>query len=374
MGGVVRITHVESYRIQLPAADPPFAWRQGLRGGPPAGEGAVLRIGTDAGIEGVAFAPRRGSATLLEDLLSRVLRDELIGQDPMQREFLWHRIWEVDRTEELPLPMLGLVDVALWDLAARAAGMPVWQLLGGFRTEIPAYASTVTFKSTEEYLDVISQCLALGYPAIKLHAWGDARRDAALCAAVREHVGDDVPLMYDGSAGFDLPDAIYLGRALADADYLWYEEPMREFSVTSYKWLAAAVRVPLLVAETSDGAHMNSADFIAAGAVTFGVRASTQLRGGFTGAMRTAHLADAYHLRAEVHGSEIPNRHLCMAIPNTTYYESLITANPVSRESGIDASGLVHAPAGPGVALPAGLDYPPALDPYVDTTTEVPAA
>ena len=131
---------------------------------------------------------------------------------------------------------------------------------------------------------------------------------------------------------------------------------MREFSVTAYKWLASAVPVPLLVAETSDGAHMNSADFIAAGAVTFGLRASTQLRGGFTGAMRTAHLADAHHLRAEVHGPEIPNKHLCMAIPNTTYYESLITSTQVSREASVDSGGLVHAPVGPGVALrPAGL-------------------
>ena len=362
----MRITHVEAYRIQQPATDPPFAWRRGLLGSPPAGEVAVLRIGTDAGVEGVAFAPRRGSGVLLEDLVDRVLRDELTGQDPLQREWLWHRMWELDRTEEFPLPMLGLVDVALWDLAGRAVNLPTWQVLGGFRTEIPAYASTVTFRDTAEYLDVADQCLALGYPAIKLHAWGDARQDAALCTALREHVGADVPLMYDGSAGFDLPDAIFLGRALTDAGYLWYEEPMREFSVTAYKLLAGAVGVPLLVAETSDGVHMNSADFIAAGAATFGVRTGTQLRGGFTGTMRTAHLADAYRLRAEVHGPEIPNRHLCMAISNNTYYESLISSNPVQRESGIDARGMVPAPTGPGVALPAGLDYPAPLHPYVD--------
>jgi L-alanine-DL-glutamate epimerase-like enolase superfamily enzyme len=362
----VRITHVESHRIFLPGANPPFAWRAGLHGGPPDGEGAVLRICTDAGVEGVALAPRRGSGVLVEDIVDRVLRAELVGQDPMQREWLWHRMWELDRTEELPLPILGLSDIALWDLAGRAAGVPTWQLLGGFRTAIPAYASTVTFSSEEEYLDVADQCLELGYPAIKLHAWGDARRDARLCARLREHVGGDIPLMYDGSAGFDLPDAIYLGKALADADYLWYEEPMREFSITAYQWLARSVQVPLLVAETSDGAHMNSADFIAAGCATFGVRASTQLRGGFTGAMRTAHLADAYRLRAEVHGPEIPNRHLCMAISNNTYYESLISANPVVRESGVDANGMVQAPTGPGVALPAGLDYPSALEPYVD--------
>ena len=85
--------------------------------------------------------------------------------------------------------------------------------------------------------------------------------------------------MYDGSAGFDLPDAVYLGRALADTGYLWYEEPMREFSVTAYKWLAERVDVPLLVAETSDGVHMNTADFIASGCASY-VRTSANHGGG----------------------------------------------------------------------------------------------
>ena len=182
----------------------------------------------------------------------------------------------------------------------------------------------MTFASIEEYLDVADQCLALGYRAIKLHAWGDARQDAKLCQALRAHVGPDLPLMYDGSAGFDLPDAIYLGHALAEADYLWYEEPMREFSISAYKQLAQAVKVPLNVAETSDGAHMNTADFIAAGCATY-VRTSWNLRGGITGAMRIAHLADAFRIRAEVHGPGLIHQHLCMAISNTTYYESLVT-------------------------------------------------
>ncbi len=362
----MRITHVESIRIRIPAAEPPFRWREGLAGSAPAGYGAALRISTDAGLEGVALFARPGAAEMLDYLVDRVFRDELIGQDPLQREWLWHRIWELDRIHELPLPTLGLIDVALWDLAGRMADRPTWQVLGGYRTSIPAYASTSTFASIEEFLDVADQSLALGYRGIKLHAWGDARRDATLSAALREHVGDDIPLMYDGSAGFDLPDAIHLGRALSDAGYLWYEEPMREFSVTAYSQLASKVDVPLLVAETSDGAHMNSGDFIAAGAATFGVRASTTLRGGITGAMRTAHLADAYRLRAEVHGSDIPNQHLCMAISNTSYYESLVTSATVVRERCVDAAGLVHAPTDPGIALPAGLDYPDTLLPYVE--------
>jgi L-alanine-DL-glutamate epimerase-like enolase superfamily enzyme len=351
------ITHVEAYPVRVPGAQPPFAWRHGLRGGPPDGAGGVLRICTADGAEGVALAPRRGAGAILVDVVERVLRDELIGADALQREWLWHRLWELDRTEEFPLFILGLVDTALWDLAGRVSDQPTWQLLGGFRRSIPAYASTVTFGSTEEYLDVATQCLALGYPAIKLHAWGDARADARLCTALRSHVGDDIPLMYDGSAGFDLPDAVYLGDALSDSGYLWYEEPIREFSITSYRWLAERVRVPLCVAETSDGAHMNTADFIASGAATY-VRTSAELRGGITGAMRTAHLADAYRLRAEVHGMGVYSQHLCMAISNTTYYESLVPSTTVRREAVVDEYGLVHAPSGAGMALPAGPDYP----------------
>lgn len=359
----MRITHVDCFRVTVPAAKPAFRWRDGLAGSAPDTEGGVLRIGTDEGAEGVAFT-RNG--VVLEDLVERRLRDDLVGADPRQREYLWHRMWEVDRIEEMPIYLLGLVDVALWDLSAKAAGEPLWRHLGGFRSEIPAYASTSTFASVEEYLDVIDQSLALGYTAIKLHAWGDARRDAHLSARVREHVGPDVPLMYDGSAGFDLPDAVLLGKVLAEHDYLWYEEPIREFSVHAYQRLADRVDVPLLVGETSDGAHMNAADFIVSGAATAGVRTSIDLKGGVTGALRVAHLADAFRLRAEVHGPIIPHRHLCMAVPNTTYYESLVTSNPVVREDGIDARGVLAAPTAPGIGLPAGLDYPRTLAAHLD--------
>jgi L-alanine-DL-glutamate epimerase-like enolase superfamily enzyme len=257
-------------------------------------------------------------------------------------------MWELDRIEEFPLYVQGVVDDALWDLAGKVAGLPVHELIGSYRDAIPAYASTVTFGSVAEYLDVADQCLELGYPAIKLHAWGDARRDAQLVTALREHVGSGVPLMYDGSAGFDLSDAVYLGRALSEADYGWYEEPMREFSVTAYRALAQRVDVPLLVAETSDGAHMNAGDFIASGCAS-AVRTGSALKGGITGALRIAHLADSYLLRAEVHGGGLANTHLCMSIPNTTYYESLVDSNPVRRAPEVDATGMVHAPTGPGL-------------------------
>ncbi|NUW35700.1 racemase [Nonomuraea sp. SMC257] len=340
----MRITDVTVDLVDLPA-QPSFRWRAGLPGSEGPVTGGILRVHTDAGLTGEAHT-RRG--VIVADLVRRRIREDLIGRDPLWRELLWERLWELDRIEELPIYALGLVDVALWDLAGKAANLPVHQLLGTYRDAIPAYASTVTFSSVEEYLDVADQCLAAGYTAIKLHAWGDARADADLCQKLRAHVGDGVPLMYDGSAGFDLADAVYVGEALAEAGYTWYEEPMREFSVTAYRRLAERVSIPLLVAETSDGAHMNVADFIQAGAAGR-VRTSAQYKGGITGAMRIAHLAESFQLRAEVHGTGIVNAHLCMAIPNTSYYESLVFTNPVVREPAVDPDGMVRAPSAPGI-------------------------
>src|SRR5579862_6080910 len=345
----MHIASLDVELIPLPAVTPPFAWRRGLRGSHGARTTAVLRITTEDGAVGEAY--HEWSGPMLADIVDRVLREELVGERADRREWLWHRLWELDRTEEFPIWLFGIVDVALWDLEGRVLGVPVHRLLGTYREEIPAYASTTTFATTEEFLDVVDQCLELGYPAIKLHAWGDARADAELCQAVRAHVGDGIDLMYDGSAAFDLTDAVYLGRALGEAGYLWYEEPMREFNVTAYKWLADRVEVPLLVGETSDCSHLNTADFIASGCASF-VRTSANHRGGITGAMRIAHLADSFRLRAEVHGPTEPAVHLCMAIPNCTRYESLVTSNPAVREARVGADGLVRAPTAPGIALP----------------------
>lgn len=341
----MRITSIDVELVPVPAPTPAFRWRDGLPGSGGPTIGAWLAIRTDDGVTGFAFCH---SGVIFKDIVDRRLRDELVGADPLAREFLWNRLWELDRIEYFPVYVSGVVDVALWDIAGKAAGMPVHQLLGSARSSIPAYASTVTFGSISEYLDVADQCLELGFEAIKLHAWGDAREDARLSRALREHVGDDIPLMYDGSAGFDLPDAIYLGDALADAGYLWYEEPMREHSVTAYKQLGERVSIPLVLGEVAAGAHMNTADFIATGVAT-AVRTGWTLRGGITGSLRIAHLADAHLLRAEVHGGGLPNTHLCMAIGNTTYYEALIYSNPVRRPDEVDADGRVHAIDRPGI-------------------------
>ena len=153
---------------------------------------------------------------------------------------------------------------------------------------------------------------------------------------------------------------IYLGHALHDAGYLWYEEPIREFSVTAYKWLAERVRVPLLVGETSDGAHMNTGDFIAVG--------RRHLRAHQRRAARRHHRRDAdrppgRQLPATRGGARprVYSQHLCMAIPNTTYYESLVDLDARRARAGRRLPRARPRAHRAGFGLPPGPDYPPEL-------------
>ncbi|HET8522531.1 MAG TPA: enolase C-terminal domain-like protein [Thermomicrobiales bacterium] len=346
----MKIVDVKAYVVEEPVPHQ-FIWRKGLPGSGVTSTTTWIRVITDEGIDG--WSPiARGAITL--DLLRRRVRDAIIGKNPLQKELLWHEIWELDRIEEFPMYFLGAIDVALWDITAKAANLPLYQLLGGYRDKIAVYASTVTFDSIDEYLDVADQCLDYGFTAIKLHAWGDARRDAELGQALRKHVGDDIALMYDGSAGFNPYESLYLGRALQDAGFYWYEEPMREFSIGAYRQLCEDLLIPVLSGETSDGAHYNIADFIRHNAADM-VRTSVHYKGGITGAMRVAHLADAFQMTAEVHGGGKANLHVCLAIRNNSYYESLITCNPIDVEKGIDREGNIHAPEGCGVGFEVDL-------------------
>jgi len=162
----MKIVAVHGYSTRS-KTEVPYVWRRGLPGSNPFTEVTWLRLVTDAGIEGWSCAPR-GAIAL--DLIERRLKPWLIGRDPLLKELLWHELWEIDRIEEFPMYMIGFVDAALWDITAKAAGLPLYQLLGGYRHQIEAYASTVTYATTEEFLDVADQCLARGFRAIKLHA------------------------------------------------------------------------------------------------------------------------------------------------------------------------------------------------------------
>jgi L-alanine-DL-glutamate epimerase-like enolase superfamily enzyme len=308
-----------------------------------------VKVETDEGIVGAAIG-RRGHR--VADIVKRRLK-HLVGMDPMLTESLWQAVWEIDRIEELQVHDLGLLDLACWDIKSQKAQLPVYQMLGGHQATVPAYASTVTWDTMEEYERHIKLCLEEGFTAFKLHAWGDAKEDAKLAHNLRKWTGPDTDLMFDGSAGWDYVTALSFGRVLEDAGFLWYEEPMREFDLASYARLCEALDIPVLAAETSDGAHWNAATWIHCRALDM-VRTSTGFKGGFTGAIKVAHLAESFGMRAEVHGGGHANLQLCAAIPNNTFYEALVIdeAQIRSLKDCGDLSivaGSITAPSTPGL-------------------------
>jgi L-alanine-DL-glutamate epimerase-like enolase superfamily enzyme len=321
----MRITDIRCWIVPGEHPRYPFRWRAGLPGsgdGTPADRKpvkAVIRMDTDEGVYGAIEIDRAAAALSLVERRFKTL----IGEDPLRTERLWHLAWELDRIEEMQLSHLGIPDLLAWDIKSKKAGMPLWQMLGGNDPRVPAYASTVTWNTMDEYERHIKHCADLGFKAFKLHAWGDVKADSQLSRNLRRWTGPDADLMFDGSAGWDYVDALKFGRVLQDEGYLWYEEPMREFELRSYAKLCEALDIPILAAETSDGVHWNMASWIQAGALDM-TRANCAYKGGITGAMKIAHLSDSHGMRCQVHGMSLANAQLCAAIRINDYYEQLV--------------------------------------------------
>jgi L-alanine-DL-glutamate epimerase-like enolase superfamily enzyme len=317
---------------------PKFIWRDGIPGshGDIASGNkprkAVIRMDTDAGLSGV-LEVGRGDAIL--DLVNRRWW-WFLGENPLMTERMWHLMWEIDRIEEMPMRATGLLDMLCWDVKSKQANMPIYQLLGGHNRVVPAYASTVTWPTMDEYERHIKMSRDVGFTAFKLHAWGDVKRDIELSTNLRKWVGPDADLMFDGSAGWDYVEALEFGKAIQDLGFLWYEEPMREFYLGAYTKLCDKLNIPILAAETSDGVHWNMASWIEAGALDM-TRVSTFNKGGFTGSMKVAHTSESFGMRAQVHGMGLENAQLCAAIPNNDYYEQLVMNEEQIR--GLDKLG-----------------------------------
>ncbi len=140
----------------------------GVKGGRASHDIVFLQIKTDEGLEGHAFAwgGRSGQATA--HLIGSIIRPLLIGQHPLDRELLWQQVRRMDRWWGfLPIYAHGPVDVALWDLGAKAAGLPLYRLLGAYRTKLPAYASSLILPTIDAFVQQAQDYRARGYRATR---------------------------------------------------------------------------------------------------------------------------------------------------------------------------------------------------------------
>ena len=322
----------------------------------------LLTITTGDGITGHAFL---GSAFYPADLdgpsLMRYLKPILIGQDPLDRERLYKAMWKRVRTTTVR--SIGAVDVALWDIAGKAAGLPIHRLLGSYRDRVPAYISSAVLTSPEAYAQEALHFKSINMAAYKIHPPQVWQEDIRVCEAVRKAVGDDYRLMLDSVWSYDYPAALRVGQAIEALGYYWYEDPLADADIYNYVELRKKLHIPIMATEYPAGGLDSYAPWIMERATDF-LRGDVAVKGGITTLIKTAHLAEAFHLNYELHHggnslNNFANLHVIMAIQNTEFFEVLLPAESqqygLVQDIEIDSKGMVHAPTGPG--LGAMIDF-----------------
>ena len=322
----------------------------------------LVRIVADDGTTGHSFlGSALGSGERDAKVLIDGLKPMLIGHDPLARERLWQTMMR--RTRGSLIRPIGAVDVALWDLAGNAAGVPIHRLIGSFRNEVPAYASSAVLDSPEEYADEAVRLKEAGWRAYKIHPPGIPELDARICRAVRHAVGEEYRVMLDSTWSYDYPQALRVGKVVEELDFYWYEDPLVEDDIYNYVKLKSQLRIPILATEFPAAGPTSYGPWVTSQATDF-LRGDVALKGGLTSCLKTAHLAESFHMNYEVHHggnslNNVANLHLIMAIPNCEYFEVLLPAaaqkHGLVNDIDIDEKGMVHALDGPG--LGAGIDF-----------------
>ncbi len=351
------ITKVETWQVQrnLPLFDNSRMGRS-----PMPWDIVIIKITTDTGLvsEVSAMAPRSGKVTeaYIQDNIIPLIIDRSIHE----REAIWQEFWTIDRhITFFPVYLPGPIDVALWDLAAKAADLPLYKYLGGYRTSLPVYTSSLFHKNADEYVAEAKHYIKKGIKAYKAHPPGPWRVDREIHQALRDELGSDIVLITDPVAEYTLDEAIRVGRHLEKLEYHWFEEPFRDFELHKYAQLVSALDIPIAGTETTRGCHWGVAQAIQQKAVDI-VRADVSWKHGITGTLKIAHLAEAFGMRCEIHTTttgplEMANLHVSCAIKNCEYFEYFVPEDvfqfPMKTALPIDDKGMIHVPDLPGLGV-----------------------
>jgi len=320
----------------------------------------IVRIRTDEGAEGVGGVSNYTSYDF-DRYTAETLRHMvplLLGMDPLQREAIRQRL----RARVFPLTPTAnaVIDIALWDLLGKVAGLPLYQLLGGARDRIMAYASTPLLQDVPAYLRFADDLVKGGFRAIKFHAWCLPERDLELARAVRKHYpGPEIAFMLDAENNYDRQSALRAAVELEDLGFTWFEAPLPDFDLEGYRELTSRVRIPVL----PSGNHIQDLSVLgdALSKHTWrAARTDATVCGGITQARKALALVEAAGMNCELMSwgftlISAANLHLMLSFPNCTYYEQAVPYE--AYEYGMDnvirtqEDGYVRAPQGPGLGV-----------------------
>ena len=224
-----------------------------------AGGRLLVRVFTDEGIVGHSEGSR--GLGVFRAYLEEMITPLLVGVSPLQPRQIWEKLalGTGERATRLPSQIVGAIDVACWDIMGKAAGMPVYALLGGAkRTEIPLYWSRGNGwkKEPEEMLEEVQEGYEKGYRAFKVRMdWRDYRQDSdpvkdmAIFQKCREWLPDDVPLGFDANCGYSVSTAIEQGRQLEEMGAAHFEEPLPQYDFPGLRQVVDALDVAISTGE-----------------------------------------------------------------------------------------------------------------------------
>ena len=379
----MRITDIRSIPVECPLPQPVYDANYIMATKP----ALLVEVETDAGLVGLGEAahfggPMRSTATVIEG----ELRAHLLGEDPREIERLWEQMhqrgYKHGRGGILIAAMSG-IDIALWDLRGKLAGLPLWRLLGGYRRRVPAYATGGFYAEGKGIRELCAEMEAYcrhGFRAVKMKVGRNSAiegsplramahrgvcevslaEDLARVQAVRQAIGPDIRLMLDANGAWDVGTAVKMARACEPYDIYWYEEPVSPDDLAGSAEVASKTSIPVAGYETCSYGRVAFRDYITARAVHF-VQPDVAWAGGLTESLKIAHLAQAWHLplAPHIHGSAVAVAaavHLLGAVPNGSLAEMVFPAHPLMAELVteplvVDATGHLTLSDRPGLGI-----------------------
>ncbi|HVY07161.1 MAG TPA: mandelate racemase/muconate lactonizing enzyme family protein [Burkholderiales bacterium] len=355
----MRITDVRTIPVEVRLPKPVYDANYTMATKP----ALLVEVETDQGLVGLGEAAHFGGPMAsTSQVIENELRNYLIGQDPRNVELLWetmHKRAYKHARGGIVIAAISGIDIALWDLRGKIAGMPLWQMLGGFRRRVPAYATGGFYsegKGIKELSREMEAYVRHGFRAVKMKVGRNpgiefsplrVMDNAGLCevplaedlervAAVRKTIGPDVKLMVDANGAWDVAIAVKMGRAMERHDIYWYEEPVSPDDVAGSAEVASKVGIAVAGYETCSYGIFDFSDYIKARAVHF-VQPDVAWAGGLTESLKIAHMAQAANLpfAPHIHGSAIAVAaavHLLGAIRNGSMAETVFPAHALMNE------------------------------------------
>ncbi len=311
----------------------------------------------------IRASPGSASAAVVKSSApsSGYLKPHLIGEDPVNVERLWARMWvpKLIGRRGLTTRAISAIDIGLWDIRGKIANLPLYKLLGGFRDSVPTYVAGGYYeegKGLRELAQEMEQNVAMGARAIKMKIGGvPMNEDIERVRVVRDAIGPDVKLLVDANCAYRAYEAMRFARQVERYDVFWFEEPVAPDDYDGHRKLAQATSIPIATGE-NEYTRYGFRDLIRNDCAAI-LNADAKVLGGMTEFMKVAALAQAHDLDIAPHGSQDVHVHLVAAISNGLILEFYRdTVDPmwgrIYRETlSLNADGTVSPPSAPGLGI-----------------------